>query len=76
ATMVIVSSVITLMGILINRLNVSLIAYNIDAPVRYVPTWQELTVSLAIILIQIWVFRWIILRMPVLRNGPDWAKGH
>jgi Ni/Fe-hydrogenase subunit HybB-like protein len=64
------------MGILINRLNVALIAYNIDAPVRYVPTWQELTVSLSIILIQIWVFRWIVLRMPVLRSAPDWAKGH
>lgn len=75
-TLVIVSSAITLMGILINRLNVALIAYNIDAPVRYVPTWQELTVSLSIILIQIWVFRWIVLRMPVLRSAPDWAKGH
>lgn len=67
-------SALTLGGILLNRLNVSLIAYNIDAPVRYIPTWQELTVSIAIILIQIWVFRWIILRMPVLRDGPSWAK--
>jgi Ni/Fe-hydrogenase subunit HybB-like protein len=70
----IIGSALALVGILLNRLNVSLIAYNIDAAVRYIPTWQELTVSIAIILIQIWVFRWIILRMPVLRDAPVWAQ--
>jgi Ni/Fe-hydrogenase subunit HybB-like protein len=72
--MSIIASALTLVGILLNRLNISLIAFNIDAVVRYIPTWQELTVSVSIILIQIWVFRWIILRMPVLNDGPEWAK--
>lgn len=70
-----IAAVLTLLGILLNRMNTSLIAYNIDAPVRYIPTIWEIIVSVSVILIQIWVFRWIVLRMPVLRKSPDWAKG-
>ena len=59
------AAVLTLLGILMNRLNVSLIAFNWQAPVHYTPTWMEVIVSIAIILAEIWVFRWIVLRMPV-----------
>lgn len=76
AKLVLYAAGLTLFGILLNRLNISLIAYNIDALVRYIPSWQELTVSIAIILMQIWVFRWIILRMPVLRDSHYWANSH
>lgn len=76
AKMVLFAAVLTLIGILLNRLNISLIAYNIDAVIRYIPSWQELTVSISIILLQIWVFRWIILRMPVLRESHYWANSH
>jgi Ni/Fe-hydrogenase subunit HybB-like protein len=70
-----IASILTLIGIFLNRMNTSLIAYNVDAAVRYVPTIWEIIVSISIILIQIWVFRWIVLRMPVLRKSPDWARG-
>lgn len=73
---ILIASVLTLIGVFLNRMNTALIAFNVDAPVRYFPAWQEIVVSVAIILMQIWVFRWIILRMPVLRKSPDWAKGH
>jgi Ni/Fe-hydrogenase subunit HybB-like protein len=63
------AAVMTLLGIVLNRLNVSLIAYNWFATVRYVPTWMELVVSLGVISAQIWVFRWVIHRMPVLSSG-------
>jgi Ni/Fe-hydrogenase subunit HybB-like protein len=60
------ASIITLLGILLNRMNVSLIGYKWYEAVRYIPSWQEIVVTLTIIFIEIWVFRWIVLRMPVL----------
>lgn len=69
-----VAAIITLLGILLNRLNVSMIAFNWDAPVRYVPSWQEIVVTLTIILVEVWVFRWVVRRMPVLRKSPDWVN--
>jgi len=69
-----IASILTLLGILLNRLNVSMIGFKWDAAVRYVPTWQEVIVTLTIISIEIWVFRWIVRRMPVLRKSPDWVK--
>ena len=61
-----VASILTLVGILLNRLNISVIAFKWDAPVRYYPTWMEIAVTLAVVFSEIWVFRWIINRMPVL----------
>ncbi len=74
--MIKVASVLTLLGIVLNRMNISIIAFQYDAAVRYVPTWQEFVVTLTIIFIEIWVLRWIITRMPVLRKSPDWAKSN
>ncbi|MBN2806799.1 MAG: polysulfide reductase NrfD [Prolixibacteraceae bacterium] len=68
-----VAAILTLLGILLNRLNVSMIGFKWDAAVRYVPSWQEVVVTLTIIFIEIWVFRWIVRRMPVLRKSPDWV---
>jgi Ni/Fe-hydrogenase subunit HybB-like protein len=62
------AAILTIVGIILNRLNVSIIAFRWDAAVRYVPSWMEIVISISIILIQIWVFRWIIHRMPVLSD--------
>lgn len=70
-----IASVITLLGIMLNRMNISIIAFRWDAAVRYVPTWQEAIVTLTIIFIELWVLRWIVRRMPVLRASPEWARG-
>ncbi len=56
----------TLIGIVLNRLNVSVIAFKWYAAVHYVPTWMEIVVTLAVISAEIWVFRWVVNRMPVL----------
>lgn len=69
-----IAAIITILGIILNRLNVSIIAFRWDAAVSYVPSWMEIVVSLAIIFTQIWIFRWVITRMPVLRESPEWAK--
>jgi Ni/Fe-hydrogenase subunit HybB-like protein len=69
-----IAAIVTLLGIILNRLNVSIIAFRWDAAVRYVPSWMEIVISITIILIQIWIFRWVISRMPVFKESPSWAK--
>jgi Ni/Fe-hydrogenase subunit HybB-like protein len=69
-----VAAVISMLGIILNRLNVSVIGFRWDATVHYVPSWMEFVVTLTIIFIEIWIFRWIINRMPVLRDSPSWVN--
>lgn len=66
----------TLVGIVLNRMNISLIAFKWYAPVHYVPTWMELVVTAAVISAEVWVFRWVVQRMPVLGGEPEWARHH
>ena len=63
------ASVLTLLGIVLNRLNISVIAYNWNAAVRYYPSWQEIVVTMMVVSAEIWVFRWIVNRMPVMRDA-------
>ena len=60
------AALMTLVGIVLNRVNVSVIAYRWDAGARYFPTWMEVVVTLAVISAELWAFRWIVNRMPVL----------
>ena len=71
ASLIRYAAILTLIGIVLNRLNVSIIAFKWYEPVRYFPSWMEIEVTLAVIVAEIWVFRWIINRMPVLRESPD-----
>lgn len=63
------AAALTLVGIIVNRLNVSIIAFKWYAAVRYVPSWMEVVVSLAVIAAELWVFRWVVNRMPVLGSS-------
>jgi len=65
------ASVFSMIGIILNRLNISIITFNLDAVVRYYPSWMELVVTLMIIFSEIWVFRWVVTRMPVYREFRD-----
>jgi Ni/Fe-hydrogenase subunit HybB-like protein len=69
-----VAAILTMLGVIMNRLNVTVIGFRWDAAVRYVPTWMELAVTLAVIFTEIWIFRWVINRMPVLRESPSWVN--
>ncbi|WP_340110872.1 NrfD/PsrC family molybdoenzyme membrane anchor subunit [Maribellus mangrovi] len=69
-----IAAVITMLGIIINRLNVTVIGFRWDAAVHYVPSWMEIVVTMAVIFTEIWIFRWVINRLPVLRESPLWAR--
>jgi len=70
------AAIISMIGIILNRLNYTFMAYNWYVPLsqRYWPTWIELVITASIILTEIWVFRWMVNRMPVLKEPPAWAK--
>jgi Ni/Fe-hydrogenase subunit HybB-like protein len=68
-----ISAIMALIGIILNRLNVSIIAFRWNVPVRYYPSWMEIEITLAIVFAEIWVFRWFVRRMPVLEASPAWA---
>ena len=69
-----IAAVATLVGIIINRLNVTVIGFKWDAPVRYIPSWMEIEVTLAVISAEVWVFRWIVNRMPVLGSAVELVR--
>ncbi|MBU0559922.1 MAG: Ni/Fe-hydrogenase cytochrome b subunit [Bacteroidetes bacterium] len=69
-----IGGIITMLGIILNRLNVSVIAFKWYAADRYFPSWMEIEITLAIIFLEILVLRWIIHRMPILSDSPVWVK--
>jgi Ni/Fe-hydrogenase subunit HybB-like protein len=69
-----IAAILTMIGVILNRLNVTVIGFRWDAPVQYVPSWMEIMVTLTVIFTEIWIFRWVINRMPVLRESPAWVS--
>jgi Ni/Fe-hydrogenase subunit HybB-like protein len=63
-------------GIVVNRLNVSFIAYNYNQAERYWPSWMEISVSIALVVIGVLAFRWIVNRMPVFHPMKGSAGHH
>jgi Ni/Fe-hydrogenase subunit HybB-like protein len=64
-----IASVLSLIGIILNRLNISVITFNWNVVDRYFPSWQEIVVTLMVISCELWVFRWIVTRMPVFEKN-------
>lgn len=60
----------TILGVVLNRFNVSLIAFNWQLPHRELFNWKEFAIIAGVVTIEILTYRWIINRMPVLRAGP------
>ncbi len=74
-TVIRMAAIVSMVGVIINRLNYSVIAYKWYVPLsqRYIPSWMEIIITLAIIFTEVWVFRWVVNRMPVLRESPEWV---
>jgi Ni/Fe-hydrogenase subunit HybB-like protein len=73
-TLIKIAAIITMFGVILNRLNVTIIGFRWDMAIRYIPSWMEFVVTLAVIFTEIWIFRWVINRMPVLRDSPSWVN--
>ncbi len=66
------------LGIVVNRLNVSLIAFNWQLPAdqKYFPHWMEIGISIFIVTVGIVVFKFIVTRMPIFYVHPDYKDTH
>jgi Ni/Fe-hydrogenase subunit HybB-like protein len=69
-----IAAILTMAGVILNRLNVTVIGFRWDAAIHYVPSWMEIVVTLTVLFTEIWIFRWVINRMPVLRDSPEWVN--
>jgi Ni/Fe-hydrogenase subunit HybB-like protein len=76
ATLVRIVAAWTVVGVVVNRLNVSVIAMNWQAAPHYVPSWMEVMTTVTIITVGVITFRWIVNRMPILHEHPRYAELH
>jgi Ni/Fe-hydrogenase subunit HybB-like protein len=70
------ASILTVLGIVLNRFNVSLVAFNWQLPAaeRYFPSWMEIAISLYIVTLGITIFAWISSRMPIFYEHPQFRE--
>ena len=67
------TSVIAVAGIVLNRFNVSMIAFNWQLPAaeRYFPSIWEICISIFVVTMIVTAYRFIVYNMPVLYEHPD-----
>jgi len=68
----------TVLGIIVNRFNICLVAFNWHLPSseRYFPHWMEIGISVFLVTVGLIVYRFIVSRMPVLYTHPDYPDEH
>jgi Ni/Fe-hydrogenase subunit HybB-like protein len=67
---------VTIIGIILNRVNTSIVAFNWNAQERYYPLWTEIVVTVGGITIVVIAFRWIVNRMAILYEHPHYKSSH
>ncbi len=67
-----------ILGIILNRFNVCLVAFNwhLSPSDRYFPNWMEIGISIFIVTIGLIVFKFIVTRMPILYEHPEYKDAH
>lgn len=70
------TSALAVLGIVLNRLNVSIIAFNWHLPKaeRYVPSFMEIIITVFMVTLIVICFRFIVTRMPIFSEHPDYHQ--
>ncbi len=70
------ASILTVLGIVLNRFNVSWFAFNWQLPAadRYFPSWMEIAISVYIVTIGVLLFRFISTHMPIFYEHPQYRE--
>ncbi len=73
-----IAAVWTVLGIILNRLNISVIAFNWHLPSaeRYVPSFLEVGTTIFIVFVGITAYRFIVAKMPIFSEHPDYKENH
>ncbi len=68
------ASILAVLGIVLNRLNVSIIAFNWHLPMseRYIPSAIELGITIFMVTLIVVCFKFIVTRMPIFHDHPDY----
>ncbi len=69
------AAIYAIIGVLLNRLNVSIITLNWQLPEHFhhiIPPWHEIGIAITIVTLEILIFRWILNRMPILHADLDY----
>ncbi len=68
------AAVWSVLGIIVNRFNICLIAFNWHLPSsqRYFPHWMEIGISVFVVTLGVIAFRFIVTRMPIMYDHPDY----
>lgn len=72
------TALLTVVGIIVNRLNIVWLCFNWQLPAdeRYYPHWMEIGISVFVITIGLALYRFIVTRMPVFYEHPDYKESH
>jgi len=72
------TAVWTVLGIIINRFNICLVAFNYHLPSdeRYFPHWMEIGISIFLVTLGLIAFKFIVTRMPIFYKHPDYEDAH
>jgi len=65
-------------GIILNRFNVSMVAFNWQLPAdqRYFPSFYEIMLSIFVVTVGVTVYRFIVSRMPIFFEHPEYKDAH
>jgi Ni/Fe-hydrogenase subunit HybB-like protein len=68
------AAIIGVLGVILNRFNVSLVAFNYNLPSaeRYFPSWMEIAISIFLVTLLVIAYRGICSRMPILRTHENY----
>jgi len=68
------TGLLTVIGVVLNRINTSIIAFNWNAPERYYPMWTEVVITIGVVTMGVLTFRWIVNRMAILYDHPQYGE--
>ncbi len=73
-----ITGFLTVFGVILNRLNVSIFAYNWQFPasMKYYPKWMEISLSFGVVAMLIIAYRFIANRMAIMYDHPDYGSSH
>ena len=60
-----------MLGVLMNRLNVSMTAFQWSAKVKYIPTWQEVSVTASFVVVSFIIFAYAVKYFKLFHEEDD-----
>ena len=73
-----ITAFLTVFGVILNRLNVAIFAYNWQFPasMKYYPAWMEIALSLGVVGMIVVAYKFIVNRMAIMHEHPDYESEH